>query len=136
MLDLLQSRIIVNPTIWRSFDNSIGRKVVFGIPGGEVVDVLYDQEWWQYETVAIYTFDRCNLFPIPRLNLLVSTVSIGIYNYYIVVDDAHYKACFVEIVEVTILDIVFDAYIGYKPKLYVYKLWIFVEGPLEVVRTR
>ena len=70
------------------------------------------------------------------MNLLASVVSINIYNYHTVADDTHYKAGLVKVVEVVILNIVFGIYINYKPKLYVYKLWIFIEGPLEVVRIR
>ena len=101
-----------------------------------MIDILNDQKWRQYKAVAIYIFDRYNLFSIPRLNILTSAVSINIYNYYIVVDNAHYKTGLVEIVEIAVLDVVFGMYIGYKPKPRVYKLWIFVENPLEVVRTR
>jgi len=57
-------------------------------------------------------------------------------NHHTVTDDAHYKAGLVEVVEVAVLDTVFNIYIDYKSKLYVYKLWIFEEGLLEVVRTR
>ncbi len=118
---------------WRSI-NDLGKKeIVFGILKDEVIDVLNDQEQKQYKAVVTYTFDRYSLFPIPRLNLLASTVSINICNYYIVVDDVYYKTGFVEVVEVAILDVVFGTYIGYKLKLYVYKLWIFVEGPLEII---
>ena len=44
------------------------------------------------------------------------------YNHHTITSDAYYKAGLVEVVEVAILDIVFDIYIGYKLKLYVYKL--------------
>ena len=101
-----------------------------------MIDVLNNQKQRQYKTVVIHIFDRYNLFSILRLNLFVFTISINTCNHYTAVDDAHYKADFVEVVEVVVLDIVFDAHIGYKPKLCIYKLWIFAEGPLEVVRMR
>ena len=56
------------------------------------------------------------------MNLFASTVSINIYNYYIVANNVYYETGFVEIIEVVVLDAVFGIYIGYKPKLYVYKL--------------
>ncbi len=101
-----------------------------------MVDVLNDQEWKQYKAVVIYIFDRYNPFPIPKLNLFAFAVSINIYNHYTIIDDAHYKVSLIEVIEVAVLNAVFNAYIGYKPKPRVYKLWIFVEDPLEIVRTR
>ncbi len=97
---------------------------------------MNDQEWKQYKVVTVYAFDRYSLFSIPRLNLFVSTVSINTYNHYIVIDDVHYKASLVEIVEVIVLDTVFNTYIDYKPKPCIYKLWIFAKGLLEIVRTQ
>ena len=70
------------------------------------------------------------------MNLLVFIVSINIYNHYIVVDNVYHEAGFIKVIEVAVLDIVFGIYIDYKPKLYVYKLWIFVKDFLEIVRIR
>ncbi len=59
------------------------------------------------------------------------------YNYHTIVDNAYHKVCFVEVVEVVevvVLNVVFRMYIGNEPESYVYKVWIFVEDLLKIVR--
>ena len=70
---------------------------------------------------------------ITRLKLFASSISINICNDYTVADNTYYKARFVEVVEVYILDRVLRTYVGHQLEPYVYKLKVFVEGSLEVV---
>ncbi len=98
-----------------------------------MVFILKDQIWKYYKTVVVNIFDRCNLFPIARLKNLVSILSIGICNNYIIANNIYYKAGFVEIVEICIVNRIFLLYIVYQLKPYVYKFGIFVKGPLLIV---
>ncbi len=136
MLDPFYNYIIVCLAIYWSFDYPIRKEVVFYVLKGKVVDVLYDQKWRHYKTVVAYVFDCYNPFLIIRLNFFISVISINIHNHYIVINDIYYKVYFVEVVKVVVLDIVLRIYIGYKLKPYVYKVWIFVESSLEIVRIR
>jgi len=54
-------------------------------------------------------------------------------NNHASIDNTHYKACFIEVVEVVVLDAVLYMHVGYQLELYVYLVRVFVEGPLEVV---
>ena len=101
-----------------------------------MVNALYNQEWWQHKAVATYVLNRCCLFLVTRLKLLASTASIGTCNNHVTIDNAHYKACLVEVVKIGVLDAILRAYVGHQPEPVPNNLWIFVEGSLEVVRTR
>jgi hypothetical protein len=55
-------------------------------------------------------------------------------NDHTTADNPHYEARLIKVVEVAILDPVLSAHIGHKLKPFLYKLWVFAEGSLEVVR--
>ena len=98
-----------------------------------MVDALYDQERGQYKAIVAYAFDRCSPFPIARLELLASAISIYICNNHAATDNPHHETRLVEVVEVLVLDVVLRTYVGYQLEPYVYLVGVFAEGPLEVV---
>ena len=65
---------------------------------------------------------------------MATSISTG--NDYAAANNAYYEACLVEVVEVVVLDAILRTHVGYKLKLCVYKVGVFVEGPLEVVCMR
>jgi len=70
------------------------------------------------------------------LKLLSSAFPFQACNDYIAADYAHYEACFVEVVEVAILDAVFCVYVLYQFEPLLDKVGIFVEGLLDIVGAR
>ncbi len=135
MLNPIYNYLVVYPAVQRGFNNLGKREINIDISEDKVVFTLYDQERRQYKTVVVYIFNRCRLFPIIRLKLFVSSMSINTHNDYIAIDNIYYKTRLVEIIEVCILNRILRAYIGYQPELRVYKFKVFVESSLEVVDT-
>ena len=101
-----------------------------------MVGALYDQERRQHKAIAAHAFNRCCPFSIPRLKLLTSATSICACNYHIATDNPYHEACLVEVIEVAVLDTVLRTHVGYQLEPRVYNIRVFVEGSLEVVRTR
>ena len=97
---------------------------------------LEDQIQRHYKAIAANTLNCYSPFPIAWLKNLASTLLIGTCNDHTAADNAHYKASLVEVVEVRIVDCILRIHVVYQPKLRVYKLRIFIEGPLLVVGTR
>jgi len=66
---------------------------------------------------------------------LATLVSIG--NNYTTIDNAYYKAYFIKVVEVAVLDVIFYIHVNvsYKLKLHIYKVRVFIEGLLKVIYT-
>jgi len=65
----------------------------------------------------------------------MSTFSISTYNNHTTIDNTHYKASLIKVVEVCIVNYVLCVYIVYQPKLHIYKPRIFVESSLLIVYT-
>jgi len=101
-----------------------------------VVFALEDQVQRYYKAVTANTLNCCSLFPIARLKNLTSALSISTYNNHATIDNAHYKASFVEVVEVHVLDPILLLHIVHQLELHVYKLRIFAKGLLLVIGTR
>jgi len=101
-----------------------------------VVFALEDQVQRYYKAIAANTLNCCSPFPIARLKNLTSALSIGTHNDHATADNAHYKASLVEVVEVRVLDPILLPHVVHQPEPRVYKLGIFVEGPLLVVGTQ
>ena len=133
VLDLFQGSLIVSLAIWRGLNDLVGREAALGVLRGEVVDALDDYKQRQRKAVAAYAFDCSRLFPIARLKLLALAMLISMCNDYTAANNAYYKAYFVEVVEVVVLDAVLCMHIGYQLELYVYLVEVFVKGPLEVI---
>ena len=136
VLDLFQSSLIIYPAIQRGLNNPVRQKAAFSILEGKVVNALDNQEQRQRKPIAAYILNCSCPFPITRLKLLALATLVGTGNNYTAIDNAHYKACLVKVVEVAVLDAILYIYISYKLKPYVYKVRVFIEGPLEVVYMR
>ena len=78
-----------------------------------MVNALDDEEGWYCKAVTTYILNRSCLFAIARLKLLASASPICMRDHYTATDDAYYKACLVEVVEVAVLDPVLRVHIGY-----------------------
>ncbi len=113
VLNPIYNCLVVCPAVRGRFNNPKKREVSIGVLGDKVVFALYDQERRQCKAIATYIFNCCRPFLIIKLKLFTSSTTINIYNNYIVIDNTYYKACFVEIIEVCILDRVLCVYVGY-----------------------
>ena len=78
-----------------------------------MVNALDDHEWRQCKAVAAYALNCSCLFLIARLKLLALATSISTGNDYTTANNAYYKACLVEVIEVVVLDTVFRTHIGH-----------------------
>jgi len=113
VLDLIQGSIIARLAVCRGLDYLGVGEATLGVPGGEVVDALQDQEWQQYKAIAAYILNRCRPFPVARLKLLALATSFSTRNNHASIDNTHYKACLVEVVEVVVLDAVLCTHVSY-----------------------
>ena len=129
-------RIIIGPAIRRGFDDPGRREIGAFVPWRKVVFTLYNEKQRYYKTVATYALDRCCLFLIAWLQLLTSSAAVRTCNDHYSADNAYYKASFIEVIEIAVLDTILRMYILYQLELLFNKLRIFVEGSLEVVGTR
>src|SRR6266699_3260583 len=95
----------------------------------------YNDKWRYRPTTRIDTLDYSDLFPIARLyGFSFLTPVVRRYNKG-GCDLAYEKACFVEILDVGLYNTMFGNYILEKSKPSPNDLWIFVLGPLVIVRT-
>jgi hypothetical protein len=77
--------------------------------------------------------DYCNLFPIARLPYLYVGASFRVCNDYPVGDYAYLETGLVKVVDVGVYHAVFGDHVPHKAKPRVYRIGIFVLGPLVVV---
>ncbi len=132
----IYSRIIVGPAVGGKFDDLKGWKIVVFVLRLKVVFALYNEKQRHHKAIATDIFDRCRPFSITRLQLLVSSAAVGIYNNHCSVDNAHYKAGLVEVVKVGILDAILRPYVLHQLEPLPNKVRVLAEGPLEVVGAR
>ena len=133
VLNPIQIHFIIYLAIQRGF-NPLGiGNATLSILGGEVVFALEDQVQRYYKAVATNTLNCCSLFLIAQLKNLMSALLIGTYNNYTTADNTYYKASFIKVVEVYVVNCILCIYIVYQLKLYVYKPRIFIESPLLII---
>ena len=133
VLDPFQGSLIVGLAIWGGLDNPVGWEAVLSIPEGEVVDALDDYKQRQCKAVTAYILNCSRLFLIARLKLLALATLISTCNDHAAANNAHYKARFVKVVEVVVLDAILCMYVSYQLELCIYLVGVFAKGPLEVI---
>ena len=94
-----------------------------------------DDEWRDRPALGVDALNHCNPFPITLLGYLRPSTPLSACNDYARGDDADHEACLVEVVDIRFLYAILRDYVPYKPKLRVYRVWIFAEGSLEVIGT-
>ncbi len=100
-----------------------------------MVLTCYNDKWRHRPTTRIDVLDYSNPFPIARLHgFSFLTPVVRCYNKGRC-DLAYKKACFVEVPDIGLYDIIFGNHILEKLKSSLNDLWIFVLGPLIIVRT-
>lgn len=119
MLNPFQTYFVVCPSILASFYTPGCWKTAFCIPIREMVDAFNDEKWGYIVAVAINAADCSRPFSIARLYFFAFSAFFRPSYNHMAVYLAHYKAGFVEVVNVAILDVIFGLYIGYQSKLRV-----------------
>ena len=126
VLKLFQTCLIICLSISSYFNYLVVKKAAFSILARQVVFPLHNQERRDTPSFAINTHNYYSLFLIPWLNCLVFTTSIYTgYNYYRV-NYTYYKASFIKVIKIVVLDAIFCLYILYQSELYSNQLRIFV----------
>ena len=130
---LVETCLIIGLSIASRFNRPIVWKTALGILTREITNSLNYQKQGNTLAFAINIDNRCSLFSIARLNSFASATSICACNNHSRSNYAYYKAGFVEVLEIVVLNAVFCSYILYQPELRSNKLRIFAQGSLTVV---
>ena len=125
VFDLFETRLIIYLPITYRLNNPVIREVPLSILTREVVLPLNYKKRRNTLTFSTCINDSCSPFPVPWLNCLVSTTSIGAYNDYRSANNAHYKARLVEVIEIAVEYAIFLPRIRYKLELRAKQLGIF-----------
>ena len=136
VLDLFQGSLIISLAIQGGLNNLVRQEAILSILEGEVVNTLDDHEQRQRKAIATHTLNCSHLFLIARLKLLALATSISTYNNHATANNAHYKAYFIKIVEVVVLDAILYTHVSYQPEPHIYLVRVFTKGPLEVIGTQ
>ena len=106
MLNPVQARLVIGPSILGRFNYPVAWEGTVGVPINEVVGAFNHDERRDTLAVGINALDHGNLFAITRLDLLSLSGTIGTgYDYYRR-DLAYHKASLVKVVDVLVLDAV------------------------------
>jgi hypothetical protein len=81
-----------------------------------MVPICNNNVWRHRPTRRINSLNNGCLFPIVLLHYFRFYTLFKALNYYIPGNFPYHKACFVEIVDIRLLDAVFSHYIRNKPK--------------------
>ena len=77
MLNLVQARLVIRPSIGGRFNNPVARESAVGVPIGKGVGALHDDERRDAPTIRTDALDHGNPFPIARLDLFSLSAPIG-----------------------------------------------------------
>jgi hypothetical protein len=136
VLDPIQANGIGSPAIVGSRDTPIGQEIALGIPVGEVVLRGQDNEWRDGSAKCIDALDYRCPFAVARLGQLRRATAIRGCNHHTRADNAHYKPCLVEVVDIVIYNAVLGLDVPYESKPFADDLWILALSPLVVVSMR
>ena len=135
MFDPFETEFIRSPTILVCPNDPIGRIRVVAILILQMILACYNDKWRHRLTTRIDALNHSDLFPIARLySFSFPMPVVQCYNKdgY---DLAHEKACLVEVPDVGLYNTILNNYILEKSKPNFNDLWIFILGPLIIVRT-
>lgn len=115
------------------FNSQVCWRMSFGISIGKMDLSFNYQKWICSFTLSITTYNRCSSLSIAWLYFLTPTTSFSTSNNHTRIYNSHYKACFVEVEEIVVLNAIISPHIRYQSKLPFNKLEVFAENSLEVV---
>src|SRR6266566_1143205 len=135
VFDLFETEFIRSPIILVCFNDLIGQAEIIAILIFQMILAYYNNKWRYRSIIRIDILDYNDLFSIARLYsfnfpiLVVQRYNKGGRNL------AYKKVCLVEVLDIGLYDIIFNNHILKKSKLNFNDLWIFVLGPLIIIRT-
>jgi hypothetical protein len=94
-----------------------------------------DDEWRGRISSRANSLDHCNPFAITWLNKLRPSTSLRASYDFHSPNHSHLKACFVEVVDVILIDTKFSYCLTYKRELSANNLGIFLEYSLPILRS-
>ncbi len=135
IFDPFETEFIYSPIILVCPNDLIGRIKVVAISIFQMILACYNNKWRYRPTIRIDVLDYSDLFPIVKLYSFNFLTPIVQHYNKDRCDLAYEKAYFVEVLNIGLYNIIFGNYILKKSKLNSNNLWIFVLGPLIIVRT-
>ncbi len=135
IFNLFETEFIRSPIILVYPNDPIGQTRIVAIPIFQMILTYYNNKWRHRPTTRINALNHNDPFPIARLysfNFPIPIVRHYNKNGY---NLAYKKTCLVEIPDIGLYNIMLGNHILEKLKPSFNDLWIFVLGPLIIVRT-
>ncbi len=135
VFDLFETEFIRSSTIFVCSNNLFGWKGVVTISIFQMI-LIYDNDKWRYcLTARINVLDYNDPFPIAKLYSFSFLTFIVRCHNKDGCDLTYKKAGLIEVPDIAFYNTVFGNYILEKSKPNLNDLWVFVLGPLVIVRT-
>lgn len=112
MLQLFETSFVISPAILGCFNNPIAQNIAVRVPSSKVKSACNAEERRYHMAICCRIVNGCSPFSIARLDSLWLANPIRACYHHSRPNHSHYKAGFIEVVKIAVLDTIFGSYIS------------------------